>query len=257
MNPKTRKGLSTLLIWVLMGALILYMISGGFTTKTPDEITLQDFVKLVEDKKVQAVHETLGSGLYTGLYTGSNYTIKDLPNRADFTFTCSEEEFSKNMSLLIAKMQGKDADAVSSVDYPFTYTVVQPKGQSWLVVILPYVLLFGSMALFMWFMYRQQGGGKQMANFGRSRAREYAPGQNPITFKDVAGSPRWAPGYPRASCWWARRGPARPSWPRPWRGRPRCPSSPSPAPISWRCSWAWARPAFGTCSTQPKGAPPR
>ena len=160
MNPKTRKGLSTLLIWVLMGALILYMISGGFTTKTPDEITLQDFVKLVEDKKVQAVHETLGSGLYTGLYTGSNYTIKDLPNRADFTFTCSEEEFSKNMSLLIAKMQGKDADAVSSVDYPFTYTVVQPKGQSWLVVILPYVLLFGSMALFMWFMYRQQGGGK-------------------------------------------------------------------------------------------------
>ncbi len=188
MNPKTRKGLSTLLIWVLMGALILYMISGGFTTKTPDEITLQDFVKLVEDKKVQAVHETLGSGLYTGLYTGSNYTIKDLPNRADFTFTCSEEEFSKNMSLLIAKMQGKDADAVSSVDYPFTYTVVQPKGQSWLVVILPYVLLFGSMALFMWFMYRQQGGGKQMANFGRSRAREYAPGQNPITFKDVAGA---------------------------------------------------------------------
>ena len=105
-----------------MGALILYMISGGFTTTTPDEITLQDFVKLVEDKKVQAVHETLGSGLYTGLYTGSNYTIKDLPNRADFTFTCSEEEFSKNMSLLIARMQGKDADAVSSVDYPFLYT---------------------------------------------------------------------------------------------------------------------------------------
>ena len=51
MNPKTRKGLSTLLIWVLMGALILYMISGGFTSKAPDQITLQDFVKLVEDKK--------------------------------------------------------------------------------------------------------------------------------------------------------------------------------------------------------------
>ncbi len=188
MNPKTRKTVSTLLIWALLGALILYMISGGFTSKGPDEITVQDFIKLVEDKKVQAVHETLGSGLYTGLYVGSNYTAKDLPNRADFTFTCSEEEFSRNMSLLVAKMQNKDADAVSSVDYPFTYTVVQPKGQSWLLVILPYVLLFGSMALFMWFMFRQQGGGKQMANFGRSRAREYAPGQNPITFKDVAGA---------------------------------------------------------------------
>ena len=182
MNPKTRKNISTLAIWALMGALILYMISGGFTAKSPDEITVQDFVKLVEENKVQAIYETLGSGLYMGLYTGSGYTTKDLPNRADFTFTCSEEEFSRNMSLLVSKMQNKDADAVSSGDYPFVYTVAQPKGQSWLIVILPYVILFGTMALFMWFLYRQQGGGKQMSNFGRSHAREYAPGQNPITF---------------------------------------------------------------------------
>ena len=131
MNPKTRKSISTLLIWVLMGGLILYMISGGFTTRTPDEITVQDFVKLVEEKKVLAVHETLGTGLYTGLYTNSTYAVKDLPNRSDFSFTCSEEEFAKNMSLLIARTEGKDADAVSSVDYPFTYTVSQPKGLVW------------------------------------------------------------------------------------------------------------------------------
>ena len=41
----------------------------------------------------------------------------------------------------MAKTQNKDADEVSSVDYPFIYTVAQPKGQSWLVVILPYLLL--------------------------------------------------------------------------------------------------------------------
>ena len=188
MNPKTKKAISTLLIWVLLGGLILYMISGGFTSKAPDQITLQEFVKLVEETKVSAVYEALGSGLYSGLYAGSNYAPKDLPNRADFIFSCSEEEFSKNMSLLIGRMQNKDADSVSSVDYPFIYTVAQPKGQSWVLVILPYVLLFGTMILFMWFIYRQQGGGKQMSNFGRSRAREYAPGENPITFKDVAGA---------------------------------------------------------------------
>ena len=171
-----------------MGALILYMISGGFSAKAPDEITLQKFVQLVEEKKVSALHETLGSGLYSGLYAESNYAAKDLPNRADFTFSASEEEFSRSMSLLVARLEGKDAEAVSSVDYPFTFTVSQPKGESWLMVILPYILLFGMMALFMWFMYRQQGGGKQMSNFGRSHAREYAPGQNPITFKDVAGA---------------------------------------------------------------------
>jgi len=188
LNPKTRKNLSTLLIWVLMGALILYMISGGFSAKTPDEITLQSFIQLVEEKKVSALHETLGSGLYSGLYADSNYEAKDLPGRADFTFSASEEEFSRSMSLLIARTEGKAAEQVSSVDYPFAFTVSQPKGQSWLMVILPYVLLFGMMALFMWFTYRQQGGGKQMSNFGRSHAREYAPGQNPITFQDVAGA---------------------------------------------------------------------
>jgi len=171
-----------------MGALILYMISGGFSAKTPDEITLQSFIQLVEEKKVSALHETLGSGLYSGLYADSNYEAKDLPGRADFTFSASEEEFSRSMSLLIARTEGKAAEQVSSVDYPFAFTVSQPKGQSWLMVILPYVLLFGMMALFMWFTYRQQGGGKQMSNFGRSHAREYAPGQNPITFQDVAGA---------------------------------------------------------------------
>ena len=40
MNPKTKKAISTLLIWVLLGGLILYMISGGFTSKAPDQITL-------------------------------------------------------------------------------------------------------------------------------------------------------------------------------------------------------------------------
>lgn len=31
-------------------------------------------------------------------------------------------------------------------------------------------------------------------------------------------------------------------WPRPRRARPTCPSSPSTAPSSWRCLWAWGLP---------------
>ena len=65
-----------------------------------------------------------------------------------------------------------------------------------------------------------------------------------------------APSCPRARCWWARRAPARPCWPRPWPERPTCPSSPSPAPTSWRCSWVWAPPASATCSRRPTRWPP-
>ena len=67
---------------------------------------------------------------------------------------------------------------------------------------------------------------------------------------------RSAPPCPRASCWWALRAPARPCWPRPWPARPTCPSSPSPARSSWRCSWAWALPRSGTCSSRPRRRPP-
>ena len=188
MNPRARKNASTLIIWLLLGAMVLYMISGGFASTEPDAITLQDFVHLVEENKVKALQQTLGTGLYTGLYTGSTSAAKDLPKRAEFTFSASEEDFSKNMALLIARQQGVEADKVSSADYPFAFLVTQPQGESWLITVLPYVLLIGTMALFMWFLFRQQSGGKQMANFGRSRAREYAPGENPITFGDVAGA---------------------------------------------------------------------
>ena len=45
---------------------------------------------------------------------------------------------------------------------------------------------------------------------------------------------------PRACCWWARRAPARPCWPRPWPARRGFTSSPSPAPTLWSSTWAWA-----------------
>ena len=37
-----------------------------------------------------------------------------------------------------------------------------------------------------------------------------------------------------------------------WQANPTCPSSPSPARSSWRCSWAWVPPRCVTCSSRPK-----
>ncbi len=37
---------------------------------------------------------------------------------------------------------------------------------------------------------------------------------------------------------------------------PMCPSSPCPAPNSWKCSWAWALPRCATCSNRPRRKPP-
>ena len=50
--------------------------------------------------------------------------------------------------------------------------------------------------------------------------------------------------------------PARPCWPRLSPARPGSPSSPSPAPTSWRCSWAWAPPGSATSSKEASKWPP-
>ena len=121
MNPKTRKNISTLAIWVLMGALILYMISGGFSAKTPDEITLQKFVQLVEEKKVSALHETRGSGLYSGLYAESNYAAKDLPNRAERRSAITQYS-SQSLHWL---PEGADMEALVNATEGFSYADIE------------------------------------------------------------------------------------------------------------------------------------
>ena len=69
-------------------------------------------------------------------------------------------------------------------------------------------------------------------------------------------SSRWVRAYPRACCCTARRAPARPCSPAPWPARRACPSSPSRARTSSRCSWASAPRACVTCSSRPSRTPP-
>ena len=67
---------------------------------------------------------------------------------------------------------------------------------------------------------------------------------------------RSAAGFPRGSCWSARRARARRCWPRPSRARRACRSSRSPAPTSSRCSSASAPRGSATCSRRPRPRPP-
>ena len=65
-----------------------------------------------------------------------------------------------------------------------------------------------------------------------------------------------APTCPRARCWWALPEPVKPCWHGRWQERLMCRSSPFPVQRSWRCSWEWARPRSGICSSRPRKRPP-
>ena len=189
MNSKQTRVLTTILLWAMVLGMILYMVLMGGGVKKPVELTLKDFLTLVEEDKVAAVKEELGSGLFYGLRTGSTYQPKDLPGKADFYFSASEEDFNRDLSLLLAKKTGASPDSISTSDYPFVYSVSQPKGENFLKEMLPYLFMGALVLLIMWWFMRQQGNSnRQMAEFSKARAREMSGSKNPVTFKDVAGA---------------------------------------------------------------------
>ncbi len=189
MNSKQTRVLTTILLWATVLGMIVYMVLMGSGVKKPVELTLKDFLTLVEEDKVAAVKEELGSGLFYGLRTGSTYQPKDLPGKADFYFSASEEDFNRDLSLLLAKKTGASPDSISTSDYPFVYSVSQPKGENFLKEMLPYLFMGALVLLIMWWFMRQQGNSnRQMAEFSKARAREMSGSKNPVTFKDVAGA---------------------------------------------------------------------
>ncbi|MDO4564640.1 MAG: ATP-dependent zinc metalloprotease FtsH [Clostridia bacterium] len=186
---KNRKYVS-IIIWVLIFGIVIYLVSGGFSSTDPDELTVTQFLEKVENGDIKAVQSTLGAGYYTGLYAESEYEMKDLPQRAEFYVNMDEERFSHDIAVIIAEKLGIPAEQVSTANYSllFDYDEIQPAGQSIFVLILPYLLIFGAVAVFYYFIMRQQGGGKQVMNFGKSRARLETGEKNTVTFADVAGA---------------------------------------------------------------------
>jgi cell division protease FtsH len=73
-----------------------------------------------------------------------------------------------------------------------TYTVENPPTESWILSILPYLIIFAAMFIFFIIMSNQAannaGGGSKMMNFGKSRARMMVDDpERRVTFANVAG----------------------------------------------------------------------
>ena len=193
------KKVLTAVIWVALFAAIIYMVSGlNPTDKKMDELDYNtEFLQLVRNtesgsgdgKTILAIQVTQRE-VY-GLYGGSEYEAKDLPKRAEFYVVLpSETTFRADMAAIVYTAhpdQFSSVDEVSSADYGFAYESKIVEESIW-SLILPYILIFGAFGVFYYFMIRAQSGGKQMQNFGKSRARMSIGDKMNVTFADVAGA---------------------------------------------------------------------
>ena len=70
------------------------------------------------------------------------------------------------------------------------YTVADVPAESWIMTLLPYLLVFGAMFILFAVMNNNaaaQAGGGKMMNFGKNRAKLTTQEENHIKFSDVAG----------------------------------------------------------------------
>ena len=200
---KRRVNIAAILVYLLIfGALALLIFTGnGAMNKNPDELRTAELYELIksgmpaqpggQNSRVYAVQITTETayGLYTEGVTEEEFAQFKKGKTYDFVVTVeSAETFQNQMARLVASAYPeafKSADDVTMLDYGFYLQLNPVPTTPWYVMLVPYILFFGVLVFFV-VMLNRANGGKQGANFAKSRAR-IADDSNKTTFSDVAG----------------------------------------------------------------------
>ena len=183
-----RRNLTTPIVYLIMLGIIVLLVSGfDLSGDKVKKISYSEFIDDVRNGRIQAAEVT--ELKLVGLYSDSKISMEVFPQEADFyTYIPSVDILKDDMDKVTAELTGREANDITQADYPFSLVLNPAPGPSILETLLPYILLFGGLALFYVLMTRAQGGGNNIMNFGKSRARTNMDGRNKVTFADVAGA---------------------------------------------------------------------
>ena len=162
------RGFGVYLKLVLAVIAIWYWLDGNNVTNT---YTRQQFETALAEGKVTQVNVVPNREVPTG---SVNITFSDSSTQVMLVSDVAEiEQYMRDAGFK-------------------TYTVQNPPEESWLLTLLPYLIIFAAMFIFFMIMTNQaaanSGGGSKMMNFGKSRARRMSddPAKR-VKFSDVAG----------------------------------------------------------------------
>ena len=170
MNTRSKNngfsGFGMYALLILAVILVWYALSGQ-TKQT--SITEAEFEAALQAENVSAVKITQNKEVPTGSVT---VLLKD-----------------KTQKIMYVSDVNEIQELMKSYNFGNYYCADVPE-ESWLMQLLPYLLIFG--AFFILFMIMnnnaaQQSGGNKMMNFGKSRAKMATNDQNKVTFEKVAG----------------------------------------------------------------------
>ena len=169
MNTKNKsgfRGFGFYAMLILIVVLIWYALSGNTTTSS---YTKNDFVKALQKNDVTYVRVVQNREVPTG-----SLRIKLKDGSQQYLYASDVNEMQ-------TLMDDKDFD---------NYTLEDVPAESWIMTLLPYLLIFGAFFILFVIMNNNaaanSGGGKMM-NFGKSRAKLSTEEDNKTSFANVAG----------------------------------------------------------------------
>ena len=170
MNTKRKnygfQGLGMYVLMILVFVLVWYITTMPNKTTT---ITEAGFIAALESGNVEAVKITQNEEVPTGSVV---VQMKD-----------------KTQAILYVSDVNEIQALMKSYDFT-NYACVDVPEESWLMKLLPYIMIFGTVFILFIIITRnsaQQAGNSKMMNFGKSRAKMASDDENKVTFEKVAG----------------------------------------------------------------------
>lgn len=159
------KGFGFYVMLILVVIIIWYMMSGNSATNS---YTKSEFEQALKDDKVATVIVVQNREIPTG---SLKISYKDTSTHLLYTSDVNE------------------AQALMEANHFSNYMMEDVPTESWLMTLLPYLLMFGAFFILFVIMNNNaaaQSGGNKMMNFGKSRAK-MSTDDNKVRFDQVAG----------------------------------------------------------------------
>ncbi len=186
-NNKRKTALIYVLIFAVLIGFAFFMMR--MLSQGGSEHKYSEIVYLFEDEKVEDFSLDLGNGelqmiLKEGVeFNGSVKIPNDPDNRSVYTYKIyAPSLFLEDIDGYIQAYNQKNPDSRMGVDYKMT------SDNSWLISIIPTIIMIGLMIFFFVFMMRQAGAGGKMSQFGKANMKNPVQHGVKTTFAEVAGA---------------------------------------------------------------------
>lgn len=174
MNSNKNKGF---VAYISMGLVIIlgFFLLYNLTNQQSSDVTYSEILKYFDDYKVSNYTLDLGSGdiklIVKGQEKPINYTV---PNVSLFLSDVETKEYRTEYNK-------------QNPDTPLEQNFYPVKDSSWLLSVIPSILLLIGMVALFYFTMKQAGGGK-IAQFGKANVKSQPQSGKKTTFNDVAGA---------------------------------------------------------------------